>query len=283
MPVRIGVVLPAAGSSRRYSDSGGVRSKLEEDLGGRSVLQRSVELFTKVESPEWTVGAIVVPGPADEEAYADFKARHADKLGIMGATICVGGAIHRWETVQRALALVPGDCTHIAVHDAARPCVTIELVERLFDTAMKYPAVVPAIEVGDTLKRIGEQSAPDEGRDPLAAILGEDAAPKSRSRRVVERSIDRTGVYAVQTPQVFEAGLLRRAYAQKDLSATDDAGVVERLLSTPAGREGVSFPHVVVIDGDVRNIKITRPGDLRLARAILGVGGPSEKLAHKRF
>ncbi len=280
---RFAVIIPAAGSSRRYSESGGVRPKLEEDLGGKSVLHRSVELFTKLESPDWTVGAIVVAGPADPEAYAEFKVRHADKLAIMGASVCIGGAAHRWETVQRALAQVPGDCTHIAVHDAARPCASLELIERLFDTALKYPAVVPAVEVGDTLKEVSEQDAPDEGRDPLAAILGEDAAPKSKSRRVIERTIDRGGVYAVQTPQVFEAGLLRRAYAQSDLSGTDDAGLVERLLATPAGREGVKFPHVVVIDGDVRNVKITRAADLRLARAILGVGGPAEKPAHKRF
>lgn len=283
MPAKIGVILPAAGSSRRFSQAGGVRSKLEEELGGKSVLQRSVEMFTKPESPDWVVGAIVVPGPADPEAYAEFKARHSDKLSIMGATVCVGGAIHRWETVQRALAQLPDDCTHIAVHDAARPCATLELIERVFDAAMKFPAVIPAVEVGDTLKRVREQDAPDEGRDPLAAILGEDAAPKDRKRRVVERTVDRDGVFAVQTPQVFEAALLRRAYAQKDLSGTDDAGLVERLFSTPAGREGVSFPHVVVVDGDVRNIKITRPADLRLARAILGVGGPHEKPAHKRF
>jgi len=282
MPARIAVIIPAAGSSRRFSEAGGVRSKLEEEVGGKTVLQRSVELFTKVESPDWTVGVIVV-GPADSDAYAEFKARHSDKLSIMGAIICVGGAVHRWETVQRALAQIPDDCTHIAVHDAARPCASIELIERVFDAALKFPGVVPAVEVGDTLKRVREQEAPDEGRDPLAAILGEDATPRNRKRRVIERTIERDGVFAVQTPQVFEAAILRRAYAQKDLSATDDAGLVERLFSTPAGREGVAFPHVVVVDGDVRNIKVTRPADLRLARAILGVGGASEKPAHKRF
>lgn len=283
MPARIAVVIPAAGSSRRFSAAGGVRSKLEEDLGGKTVLQRSVELFTKLESADWTVGPIVVAGPADEEAYAEFKSRHADKLAIMGATVCVGGAIHRWETVQRALAQVPGDCSHVAVHDAARPCAPMELVERIFDTALKYAGVVPAVEVGDTLKRVREEEGPEEGRDPLAAILGEDAAPRPRTRRVVERTLDREGVVAAQTPQVFRADLLRRAYSQKDLSATDDAGLVERLLATPEGREGLEFPRVVVVEGDVRNIKITRPADVRLARAILGVGGPSEKPAHKRF
>lgn len=283
MAAKFGVIIPAAGSSRRFAEAGGVRSKLEEELGGKTVLHRSVELFTKVESPDWSVGAIVVPGPADPEAYAEFKARHADKLAIMGAAVCVGGAIHRWESVQRALARIPDDCSHVAVHDAARPCASIELIERVFDAALKFAGVVPGVEVGDTLKRVAEQEAPDEGRDPLAAILGEDAAPRSRKRRVVERTLDRSGVYAVQTPQVFEAALLRRAYAQKDVSGTDDAGVVERLLSTPEGRAGIVFPHVVVVDGDVRNIKITRPSDVRLARAILGVGGPAEKPAHKRF
>lgn len=264
--MRIGLIIPAAGSSQRYAAGADYpRSKLDEDLGGKTVLQRSIELFTKDDR----VGFIVVAGPHDPAAFAEFKARHGDKLGFLGASLCPGGKTHRFESVAAALKQVPGDCSHIAVHDAARPCTPVELLERVFDAAERHRAVVPAVEVNDTLKRIAESDRPTEDADPLAAILGETAEP--RRMRIVEKTIDRASLYAVQTPQVFDAALLRRAYAQQDLASTDDAGLVERL-----GEK------VVVVDGDARNIKITRPGDLHLARLMLNLR-EERRDAHKRF
>ena len=89
---------------------------------------------------------------------------------------------------------------------------------------------------------------------------------------MVESTVARERLWAVQTPQVFDAALLRRAYAQKDLSSTDDAGLVERLGE-----------RVVLVEGDVRNIKITRPGDLRMAMAILGLKPDAGRPAHLKF
>src|SRR5882672_107467 len=127
--MKIAVIIPAAGTSTRYSQALEFpRSKLDEEIGGKTVLQRSVELFTKAESPDWTVAAIVVAGPHDPEAMSRFKARHGDKLAIMGVKLVAGGKTHRWETVKAALAEVPADCTHIAVHDAARPRTQPELI-----------------------------------------------------------------------------------------------------------------------------------------------------------
>jgi 2-C-methyl-D-erythritol 4-phosphate cytidylyltransferase len=231
-----------------------------------------VELFTK----HADVAAIIVAGPHDAEAFAAFKARHGDKLGLLGVTLCQGGKTHRYETVAAALKLVPADCTHVAVHDAARPCASMELIERVFAAADPegggHPAVIPGIDVSDTLKRVsGEEVAAKA--DPLAAILGESAQKKSIGRRV-EATIDRTRVVAVQTPQVFERGLLMRAYAQEDLTSTDDAQLVER-LGEPGG--------VLVVPGEAGNIKITRYADVRLARAILNVKAPVEREAHKKF
>jgi len=266
--LRIAVVIPAAGFSKRYSQGEEFpRSKLDEDLGGRPVLQRTVELFTNHD----VVSAIIVAGPADEQAYAQFRARHADKLGLLGVTLCPGGRTHRYETVRNALAAVPSDATHIAVHDAARPCTPPDLIERLFEAAAKYPAVVPGVEASDTLKRVSAREHTDTDIDPLDAILGA-AGKVNVIVRMVEETIDRSRVIAAQTPQVFRADLLRRAYAQADLSGTDDAQLVER-LGQP----------VTVIEGDPRNIKITRPVDLALARAILGTRGPEGRAAHKRF
>lgn len=271
MGMKIAIIIPAAGASERYQKVGGVRSKLDEDLGGKSVLHRSVELFSKVESPDWIVGTLIVAGPHDDAAFEEFKMRHGDRLGFLGATLCRGGKTHRYETVASALREVPDDHTHVAIHDAARPCAPLELIERLFDAAARFPAVVPGVEVSDTLKQT-QETADEAHRDPLAAILGDDAPGTVKHKRIVRATLDRKGVFAIQTPQVFARELLLAAYAQRDLASTDDAGLVERL-----GTE------VVVVDGDVRNIKITRPQDMGLARAILNVKGPDDRPVHKRF
>ena len=88
----------------------------------------------------------------------------------------------------------------------------------------------------------------------------------------MESTIDRAGLMLVQTPQVFEAALLRRAYEQTDMSSTDDASLVEKL-----GEE------VVVVEGDARNIKITRRGDVAMTVQIMGLREPKGRASHKRF
>lgn len=266
--MKLAVIIPAAGASTRYSEGQEFpRSKLDEDLGGRPVLHRTIELFNNHDA----VAFIVVAGPNDPEAFAQFKARHGDKLGLLGVQLCQGGKTHRYQTVQAALAKVPPDCSHIAVHDAARPCLPVELLERLVDAATKYAAVIPAIDVPDTLKRVSERQRDDRDIDPLDAILGAEGRRNTRIREV-ETTIDRARLVAVQTPQIFRADLLRRAYAQADLASTDDAQLVER-LGEP----------VTVIEGDPRNLKITRPIDMTMARAVLGLKGPEGRPAHKRF
>ncbi|MBL8875964.1 MAG: 2-C-methyl-D-erythritol 4-phosphate cytidylyltransferase [Phycisphaerae bacterium] len=275
--MNIAVIIAAAGASRRYTESGGLRSKLDEDLGGKPVLQRSVELFSKHDEVKF----IVVAGPGDDADFAEFKARHSDRLGLLGAAIVKGGKEHRWQTVKAALDAIPkgeGEdaITHVAVHDAARPAAPSELIDRIFELARHHPAVVPGFEVGDTLKRVSKSDAPARPSDPLAAILG--AVATDEKTIVVESTVDRAGLFAVQTPQTFEIGVIRAAYAQADLSSTDDASLVEKLFASEgSGRK------VVIAPGDSRNIKITRAGDLALARAIMGLRGPEERPAHKRF
>ncbi|MFG0251827.1 MAG: 2-C-methyl-D-erythritol 4-phosphate cytidylyltransferase, partial [Phycisphaerales bacterium JB038] len=98
--------------------------------------------------------------------------------------------------------------------------------------------------------------------------------PKAKARPVQE-TVPRAGLVEVQTPQVFGAEVLRRAYAQSDLDSTDDAMLVER-LTDPA------VP-VHVVEGDPRNLKVTVPADIPLARAILGFKAPQGRPTHKRF
>lgn len=269
VPMRIALIIPAAGASSRYTASGGMRGKIDEDLGGRPVLQRTVELFTNLDA----VATIIVAGPAPSPAaYDEFLLHHGDKLGLLGVKVCKGGSEHRWQTVRNALALVPDDCSHIAVHDAARPCASPELIDRIFAAAERHQAVIPAYDIPDTIKRVAPGEALQRDIDPLDAILGDANSPSKVRLRLVAETLSRERLVLVQTPQVFDAALLRRAYAQPNLDSTDDAALVER-LGEP----------VAVVEGDPRNIKITRPADLDLARRILNLKGPEGRPVHKRF
>jgi 2-C-methyl-D-erythritol 4-phosphate cytidylyltransferase len=247
---RVGVVIPAAGRSTRF----GLGDKISQDVGGRPMLLRSVELFARRDD----VGAIVVAAPPD--SLDEFRERWGTQLGFHGARIVAGGTVERWETVRNSLAAVPGECTHVAVHDAARPAATEELIARVFDAARVHDAVIPGDPVTSTLKRVSDETIDAEEADAVAdLILGEiSESTKIKGRRVVG-TVPRERLVAVQTPQVFRAELLRRAYAQPDLDgATDDAMLVERL-----GAE------VIVVDGDPRNVKVTTQADLALVRALL--------------
>lgn len=273
---RIAVVIPAAGASSRFNTGDDAallapRNKLDEDLGGRPVLQRTVELF----NTRHDVCAVIVAGPAEDDAFSLFELRHGDKLSLLGATLCRGGTADRWESVRNALAHVPDDATHIAVHDAARPITPAALIDRLFDLAKAHEAVIPAIDCPDTVKRVNPDPVEDTPTDPAAAILGLGGGPNDAADsnlRRVDETLDRTNLVLVQTPQVFAADLLRRAYAQKNLSSTDDAGLVER-LGCP----------VITVPGDPANIKITRPADVPVARALAGFKPPGERPTNKKF
>lgn len=262
--MKVTVIIPAAGRGTRF----GTTDKLAQDLGGRPLLMRTVEAFGKREDVE----SIIVAGPPD--AFEEFRERFGATLSFHGAVVVPGGRAERWETVKLALEHVSGDCTHIAVHDAARPAVSPELIGRVFEAAQLYPAVIPALSVTDTVKRVDSavRTASAEEEDPADAILG-DAGRPTVSTRDVQETVDRSNLVLVQTPQVFEQSLLRRAYAQDDLSgATDDASLVEKLGET-----------VRVVEGEARNIKVTAPEDLKLVRAIMGVKPPAARPAHKQF
>lgn len=268
--MRIAVIIPAAGSSTRF----GLSDKLAQDLGGRSLLLRAIEPFTNIDE----VSAVIVAGPPDD--FESFKDQYGPKLGFLGAKLVEGGREERWESVKKALAFVGDDVTHIAVHDAARPLVRPELLGRLIDAARNARAVAPGIPVADTLKRVSSEVVESATRDATVdSILGigededADALGLANPGRVVETTIDRSNLMRVQTPQIFEASLLRRAYDQADLSgATDDAMLVEQL-----GEE------VLLITGDPHNIKVTEPADLEMVRLLLSVSAPSTRAAHKRF
>jgi len=262
--MNICVIIPAAGQSTRF----GGGDKLGQDLGGRALLLRTVELFTRRDE----VRSIIVAAPPD--GMEEFGMRYGAQLGFHGVRIVAGGRAERWETVRNALDAVPDDATHVAIHDAARPCTPPDLLDRLFEAAQQLDAVIPATPIHATVKRLGAETAAAAEEDPIAdMILGEAPESAKPTARQVAETVDRRQLVTVQTPQIFTSALIRRAYAEVDLDGvTDDAQVIERLGEA-----------VWTVEGDARNIKVTTNADLDLARAIMRVAPPAERPVHKRF
>jgi 2-C-methyl-D-erythritol 4-phosphate cytidylyltransferase len=174
---------------------------------------------------------------------------------------------------------VEGQVTHIAVHDAARPVADGAMIDRVFEAGEQHGAVIPAVPMRETVKRIEDQPIRPPG-DPLDAILG--AAERRGGPHRVIQTVSREGLWTVQTPQLFERQLLERAYRQiidgkiDGAQITDDAGLVEAM-----GEQ------VVAVMGDPLNIKITVPDDLKFAEAVAAlrggkIGGSEDPLGPKR-
>jgi 2-C-methyl-D-erythritol 4-phosphate cytidylyltransferase len=223
---KFAVILAAAGKSSRFRDKN--YKKPFAPLAGRAVWLHSADRFLNRNDVKQT---IMVISPDDRE-YFDFK--FAGNAAILGVEVVEGGA-ERADSVERALGRVKSDIDFVAVHDAARPCIVDEWISAVFEAAVKHDAAIPAIPVSGTLKRLG-------------------------GNQTIEETVDRTGLWEAQTPQVFRRQLLMDAYAKRGgFNATDDAQLVERL-----GKK------VYVVTGSAINIKITTREDLRLAEAALG-------------
>ena len=255
--MRIAVILPAAGASTRFN--GGVGpSKVETQIAGKEVFLRSLERFTG----RADVGQILLA--VHPHRIAEFAFRWGDKLELLGVNLVAGGTVERWQTVANALKHVREDCTHVAVHDAARPMASDTLIDRVFAAAERFNAVIPGLPVASTLKRVADVAeAAADVADPLDAILGSAAPQASQIKRVI-KTVDRTDLVEVQTPQVFEAGLLRKAYQQLADGTLDGSGITDDASLVEAMEQPVH-----VVEGESLNIKLTRPEDAELASAVL--------------
>ncbi len=261
--MKLGVIIPAAGQSHRFGD----RDKLAEDLGGRPLLLRTVEFFTKRED----VTEIIVAG--DSQDFESFQERFGPALSFHGVKLIEGGTTDRWESVQKALHEMSTEVDRILVHDAARPALDNKLFDQLLLASKDHSAVAPAIPLQGTVKRTHEKVIIVGDEDAIAdAILG-DSTQSKVSLFEVKETIDRSSLWELQTPQIFDPLLIRKAYEQSDLhGCTDDAQVIEKLKEP-----------VYLIEGDSRNIKVTTQQDFKLLQAILGVRTDRERPAHKRF
>ena len=253
------VILPAAGLGSRFAvDDRASGSKIEFELRHKPVFLRTIELF----HGRVDVGQIILA--VHPKKLDDFKFRWADQLGFLGVKLIAGGEAERWQTVQVALEHAADDATHIAVHDAARPCASRRMIDRVFEAAGRLGAAAPGLPMSDTVKRAADAGLADSGQaDPLDAIFGSETGPVNEAKRIAE-TVPRAGLYRVQTPQVFERELITAAYrsieAGNAQGITDDASVAER-----AGHD------VYIVEGDPLNLKLTHPADVELLEAVLAM------------
>ena len=219
-------VLAAAGSGERL---GADRPKAFVRLGDRPLLAESLE---RLEASEW-VDAIVVAAPPGWEEPVILL---AEELGCGKVSSCVAGGATRAASVRAAFAEVPDDAAVVLVHDAARPLVAADVIERvLAPLGEGWDGAVPALTVADTVKRVdGDQ--------------------------VVE-TIDRSSLRAVQTPQAFVANILRDAL----LSGSEPQGGWTDCAAAVEARGG----RVKVVPGDPRLLKVTERADLERVASLL--------------
>jgi 2-C-methyl-D-erythritol 4-phosphate cytidylyltransferase len=220
-------MIMAAGRGERFE---GTAPKQLALVYGRPMVAWSIERFA--DCPE--IGEIVLVIPPDQAeswraAMAEPAGRHVSNL--------VGGGERRQESVRLGLEALPPQATHVLIHDAARPCLTKELIDRVVQALGENDAVVPVVPAVDTL------------------VVDTNGA--------VDAVVDRAHIAGVQTPQAFERQLIlgahRKAHAD-GLESSDDGSLVLAM-----GAE------VKTIPGERMNVKVTYPEDIAIAESILAM------------
>lgn len=225
-------LIPAAGRGQRM---GLEVEKQFLHLGGKPLLAYTLAQFEATP----TIDRIVVIVPLGRETFC-FQAIIKPE-GLRKVTHIIGGAETRQRSVMAGFSCLDADVDVVVIHDGARPFVTPALIQAAIDVALVEGSAVAAIPESDTLKRV------------------------SAAGTVVE-TLDRRGLWRVQTPQAFRRAVLQRALAyaaERNLDATDEAALVERL----------AWP-VRIFPGSSRNIKITSPDDLSMAELLLSQPPP---------
>lgn len=220
---RVGVAVPAAGSGRRM---GGVRKPFL-DLLGEPVLLHALRPFLA----EPRVCAVLVALSLEDAHEPPPWLTDLDPRVRV-----VAGGETRGASVRAAIEAMGEDIDVIAVHDAARPLVSTEVVAACIDVAASGVGAVAGCPAVDTIKRVDLE-------------------------RTIVATPDRTSLWQAHTPQVFPAAMLREAYRRGAASATDDAALVEAIGA-----------RVVMVDDGGLNPKITRPDDVIVAEALLARG-----------
>lgn len=272
---KVVAVILAAGSSSRYhtspNNSEEQLPKQFSDLAGKPLISYSLETFAASKM----VDAIVVVLPADDievftqDIYTKLSSDAQDKLQdpVAGGDSRLASAVNG---LARIKELADDDCL-VAVHDAARPLVSIKSIEECIKAASSADGAVLATPLTDSLGYVDDTFVDDASDSKLPA-------------KHIAKNIPRAGYYAMQTPQVFKAGLLGEAYqsvlhsglhsvsGQNDLSKfTDESSIV---LAYDASLK------VSLVEGDANNIKLTYPADKYKLEAILQSASNNSNSSH---
>ncbi len=244
--MKLAVILPAAGLGTRMQKATAVVPHPPENTGtsrkqfmlleGAPILVHTVRKF--VASP--VVHDIVVAVRQDDIDWV-YQMLEPETRSLYGALKVVAGGNSRQESVENALKSLDPDTDLVAVHDAVRPFIELDTIRRVVEEAQVTGAAIVGIVPVDTVKQVSGAQA---------------GGAKVRS------TISRERLVLAQTPQVFRTEVLRRAYeaaSADNFIGTDESSLVERLDQV----------EISVVLGSERNIKITRPGDMDLARLFL--------------
>ena len=234
--MRAGLVLVAGGKSLRFADS--VKKQFVE-LEGEPIFIRTLRKFAQFD--EIVERILVLP----EDDIDDIKAKFSSQLAELKVNKFGTGGKERVYSVINGFQAIRADVDFAIIHDAVRPFVSADIIVNALRKAEQTGAAIVALEVRDTLKRV------------------------SKNSDIVE-TVDRRGIYAAQTPQIFECSLFEKAIENwrklDEPAVTDDAMLVEML------GEKVS-----IVEGSFLNIKITTPEDRLLAQAILNFLPPEKQ------
>ncbi|MEQ1948535.1 MAG: 2-C-methyl-D-erythritol 4-phosphate cytidylyltransferase [Bryobacteraceae bacterium] len=229
--MNVSVILPAAGLGTRMGrEKSGTSRKQFMLLNGAPILVHTIRKFQQCPS----VTEIVVALRNEDLEWA--RGLVAQEPEGTKPVRCVEGGDSRQQSVENALATLPANTDLVAVHDAVRPFIDSETVEKVIAEAAKSGAAIIGIVPVDTVKRV--------------------------HKNIVRDTLPRENLVLAQTPQVFRFDLLKRAFSRArtdGFTGTDEASLVERLEEV----------EVTVVQGSDRNIKITRPTDMDLARLFL--------------
>jgi 2-C-methyl-D-erythritol 4-phosphate cytidylyltransferase len=223
---KVAVIVVGAGKGARF---GGNERKIFAKVEGQPLFLRSLQLFVNRDDVCQT---ILVVSPEDQD---QVREKYGANLGFMGVKLAIGGAA-RPESVANGLAVVREDAELVAIHDAARPCTTEEMIDSVFAEAGKTGAAILATPLRGTIKRVSES-------------------------KVIDETVPRQGLWEAQTPQVFRRDLLLQAYEKQvefQGELTDDAQLVEAM----------GHP-VSVVECDFTNLKVTTRSDLTLASSVV--------------
>jgi 2-C-methyl-D-erythritol 4-phosphate cytidylyltransferase len=221
---KVGAIIVAAGTSSRM---GGI-DKVFAPLDGIPLLARIVTVFQDCPSVHEIV--LVLSRRSLNQGRKLVKEYSWSKV----RTICAGGP-RRQDSVKEGLQRLT-KCEWVIIHDGARPCIDIDLIERGLDAAQESGAAIAGVPVKDTIKIVSR-------------------------RRFVQQTPARRNLWAAQTPQIFRYSLIAEAYKQTNTNVTDDASLVEQL-----GHK------VEIYMGSYQNIKVTTPEDLAIATLLLKNG-----------